>query len=167
MPLQYFINNKYFSACKTGGLGLLLCAFWVQCNLLTSRNGVGLGIASVALPAKLFTSCDVCCRLGYTCLRPTPPSQRPNPTSFDVAVPCESHFVHVCVSVRSLTLTVNVCKWQRYDRSRQSGGHTHVHKEERHSSCTLNEIEVIQWILNIMSIYCNFKNLYTISMKCK
>jgi len=38
----------------------------------------------------------------------SPPSAPSSP--FDVAVPCESHFGHVCVSASSLTLTVNVCK---------------------------------------------------------
>jgi len=51
---------------------------------------------------------------------------------FDVTVPCESHFGHVCVSASSLTLTVNVCKWQRYDRSRQSSGLTHTSTKKRH-----------------------------------
>jgi len=64
----------------------------------------------------------------------SPPSatSSPPPSPFDVAVPCESHFGHVCVSASSLTLTVNVCKWQRYDRSRQSSGLTHTSTKKRH-----------------------------------
>lgn len=58
---------------------------------------------------------------------------------------CVNHTLYICVHVwvGSLTLTVNVRKWQRYDRSRQSSGRTHTSSKV----CTLweNYYKVRRW----------------------